>query len=400
MFKNYLKIAFRNLTKHKIYSFINVIGLAIGIACCILIFLFVENELSYDTFHKHADSIYRVYVTEDLPTRDPFSYSHTPAPMAGAMEQSFPDVIRAVRVETSTDNVRLGDRNFTERYHLVDSDFFEMFSFGLVRGNPATALRDLNSIVLSEQMAEKFFGGTDVLERRLTVKLGNEFHEFTVTGIAANVPQNSSIEFDILIPWENARKFRSERVLSHWFNVYLETYVQMSAPLETGTIESKLAAVVKNHYPERSHSMVTLHLQPMQDIHLNPDIPAGNHPTSDPVYSYILIGIALLILGIACINFMTLAVGRSATRAKEVGVRKVLGAFRSQLAKQFWGEALLMSFVALFLGMALATGFLPIFNELANKELSLSVGYLTISVLVALMLLVGLIAGSYPALVL
>ena len=400
MFKNYLKIAIRNLIRNKIYSTINVLGLAIGIACCILIFLFVANELSYDSFHQNADKIYRVYVTEDLPERDPFSYSFTPAQMAGAMEQSFPEVVRAVRFESRTDNIRVGENSFSEQYSLADPDFFELFDFPLLQGNPQMALADLNSVVLTEEIADKFFGRTDVVGRLLSIKLGDKFHDFAVTAVAKNIPENSSVTFDLLIPWENARKFRSERQLNNWFNVFMETYVQMAERLDAVAIEEKLDTVVKNHYPERAHSMVTLHLQPLLDIHLNPYIPAGIQPTSDPVYSYILIGIAVLILGVACINFMTLAVGRSATRAKEVGVRKVLGAVRVQLAKQFWGEALLMSFVALFLGVLLAALFLPIFNELANKELFLSADFLTLFVLAALMLLVGLIAGSYPALVL
>jgi putative ABC transport system permease protein len=400
MFKNYLKIALRNFVIHKLYTAINIIGLAIGIACSILILLFVRNELSYDRFHPNAENIYRVYVTEAPPGREPFTYSATPWPMATAMETSFPEVERAVRLAVRNDLVRLENTSFAERVHLVDTDFFEFFNFPLATGEPATVLQNLNAVVITESMAEKYFGDAPALGKRLSIKLGNEFYDFIVSGVAKDVPENSSIRFDFAIPFDNARKYVSERAATAWFNVFLETYVELSDPLAATDIESKLQAVVKNNYPAEDAGIVTLHLQPLTDIHLNPDIPPAFEPNSDPVYSYILTGIAVLVLGIACINFMTLAIGRSASRAREVGVRKVLGAVQQQLIKQFWGEAILMSFLALILGVFFALWGLPYFNDIAQKNLALSFDLTNMAMFFGLMLLAGMIAGSYPALLL
>lgn len=400
MLLNYIKIAFRNMVHQKLYSGINIVGLAIGIGCCLLIFLFVRNELSYDKFHQNAENIYRVYVTEDPPDRDAFTYVQTPALMAEAMEKSFPEVESAVRVLTRTDNLRFGDKNFSENYHLVDSDFFEIFSFPLIAGNPSTVLQNLNSVVLTESMASKIFGSTDILNQTLSIKLGNAFHDFTITGIAKDCPTNSSIQFSIAIPFDNARSFMRPRALTSWFNVFLETYVVLSAALAHPEMESKLEAVVKNNYSKEGADIVTLQLQSITDIHLNPDIPAGFVATSDPIYSTILSIVALLVLGIACINFMILSIGRSASRTKEVGVRKVLGALKSQLIKQFWGEAVLMSFIAMVLGTLLAIIFLPYFNEIANKQLAFAVDFFSLAIFAFLILLVAITAGSYPAFIL
>jgi putative ABC transport system permease protein len=397
MFKNYIKIALRTLFKQKLYSIINIIGLAVGIASCILIYLFVQNELSYDAFHKNADRLYRVYIIEDLPERDPFSYVEAPWQLAEALEQSFPEVEHAVRLDVRTDIVRYQDKNFTQRYHLVDPDFFEIFTFPLAQGSQLEVLRSLSSVVLTESTAEKIFGQEDPLNKRLSIKLGNEYHDFVVSGIAKDMPGNSSIQFDILIPFDHVRNYVRERSLSNWFDVFFETYVLLERPLDANEMEQKLQEVVRTHYPERSVNMVSLHLQPMTNIHLNPGLPSGIEPPSNPMYSYILVGIAVLVLGVACVNFMTLAIGRSASRTKEVGVRKVLGAVKAQLIKQFLGEALLMSASALFLSILLVGIFLPTFNELTNKALSLSIDLWTILFLALLMFLVGCIAGSYPA---
>jgi putative ABC transport system permease protein len=406
MFKNYLKIALRNLRRQSVYSFINVTGLAIGMACFILIFLFVRNETSYDRFHPNVANLYRVYVTEAPPDRDPFSYAETPAQMAHAFETSFPEVKRAVRLDVNRDLVRYQNTTFTERVHVADTDFFEVFHFPLLAGEPSAVLQDPSAVVLTESMAKKYFGKienpvrSEPLGKRLAIKLGNEFHDFFVSGIAKDVPENSSIRFDFVIPFDNVRTYKSERALSAWLNVSFETYVELAGPLTAAEIESKLHTVVKNHYPERIAPMITLHLQSMIDIHLDPTVPSGFEAISSPIYSYILLGIALLILIIACINFMTLAIGRSAHRSLEVGVRKVLGAVQSQLVKQFWSEAILMSFLALALSIFLAELFLPFFNDLANKRLSLAYDFPMLLAFTGLALVVGLIAGSYPALVL
>jgi putative ABC transport system permease protein len=398
--KAYFKVTVRNILKQKLFSFINIMGLAIGITACILIYLYVIHEWSYDKFHENATRLYRVYITEDLPQREPFSYVEAPFHLAEALEQTFPEVEQAVRLDVRTDILRYEEKSFSQRVHLADPKFFEIFTFPLLKGRKEDVLSSPSSVVLTKDTAERIFGQTDPIGKRLSIKLGDSFYDFIVSGIAKDVPPNSSIKFEIIIPFDNVHKYRSERALDHWFDVFFETYVLLDRPLSASVMEEKLQSVVKKNYPERSVDMVTLHLQPITDIHLNSDIPAGFEGTSDPVYSVILIGIAVLILIVACVNFMTLALGRSAGRAKEVSVRKVLGALRPQIIKQFLGEAAVMIFSALLLSILLVELFLPAFKSFTNEELFLSYGLSTIFFLAGLMLLVGFAAGSYPAFIL
>ena len=196
MFLNYIKITLRILSKQKVYAFINVFGLSIGIASCILIYLFVRDEWSYDRFHENAENLYRVYITEDLPERDPFSYVESPAQLAGALEESFPEVERAVRLDVRTDVIRIGENTFTQRYHLADPDFFEVFTFPLLQGAPASVLQSLNSVVITERIALRLFGTGEALRNRLAIKVGDQFHDFIVSGIPKirlRIPVSNSI---------------------------------------------------------------------------------------------------------------------------------------------------------------------------------------------------------------
>ena len=400
MLKNYFKIAMRMIVRNKLYSLINILGLTLGIVACILIFLFVRSELSYDQFHPDADRMYRVYVTEAPEGRDPFSYSLTPGRMGEAMKNSFPEVEDVVRAGLINDLVRYDNVTFRERVHIADANFFEFFNFPLVHGNPATVLKEKNTVVITEEMATKYFGNEDAAGQVISIKSGDEDIKFTVTGVARNIPENSSIQFDFVIPFENIHSRVSDQSFSNWFSIFLETWVRLKSPLNAKVMEEKLQAVATSNYPPEDAEIVTLHLQPITDIHLNKDIPPGFEPTSDPVYSYILSATAILILTIACINFTTLAIGYSVNRSREVGVRKVLGAMQSQLIRQFWGEAILMSFLALLSGLLLSMYALPWFNELANRNLALSFDFTMLLMAIGLMLVVGIAAGSYPALVL
>jgi putative ABC transport system permease protein len=400
MLKNYLKVTMRNIVKYKLHSGINITGLALGLAGCILILSFIGNELSYDSFHKNAKDIYRIYITEDLPDRDPFSYSVSPAPLANALEQSFPEVNKAVRIYTWTDIVKIDKKNFTERVHLVDRDFFQMFDFPIIVGGSNSIFKHQNSVVMTPSVSRKFFGEKNALGKSISIKLGNNFYDFVVSGIAEPAPENSSIQYQMLIPYENISKIISQRKLSHWFNVQSETYLHLNSQLDPETIKTKLSRVVQNHYPKRTINMVTLSLQPIEDIHLNPSIPAGIEPISNPMYSYILLAIAVLIILVACINFMILAIGQSSSRAKEVGIRKVMGARQNQLRNQFWGEAVVMSLIALVLSIGLAHLLLPLFNQLVNKNLIFSYSALSVTAFLVLAIVTGLIAGGYPALIL
>lgn len=401
MWKNYLTTTLRHLRRHAGYALLNVFGLSIGVAACLLIGLFVVDEWSYDRFHERSGDLYRAWVHERYSDDEEFVNTVTPFVLADALRTTFPDVEAAVRVAPLSARVQRGDGSLPERITWADASFFETFSFPLVQGLSAEALSTPRSIVLTETMARKYFGGRPALGKTLSVQLGDAFQDFTVTGVAADPPTASSIKFDFVVPYAAAEDLYSERARQSWFMVLAETYVLLTPDADLDALTAKLDAIGRLALGDRyAPGVYTVGLQPMPEIHLDTSFPAGLAPISDPLYAYILAGIALLILVVACINFMTLATGRSASRSREVGVRKAVGAHRSQLMAQFWGEAVLLSTVSLLVGLILALLFLPYFNDLAGRELAFRASTPGVLLLIALALGVGLVAGSYPAVVL
>ena len=395
MLTHYIKIAIRSLLKNRIYSFINLFGLAVGIACCLLIILFVRDEWSYDDFHPDAERIYRVAVEENYGEGQRFFNAVTPFPVGPLLRDTYPEFETFVRVAMIRNLVQREEKAFTERIHLIDPAFFTMFNFPLLQGKATT---DLNSVIVTEAMAEKYFSGENPIGKSISIQLANSPKTFVVAGIAQNPPSNTSIRFDFLISLENGNSIWSDRQRRSFTNVIPETYIRLSQGFDVAELSAKLPALFKKKWGERfQEGMYNLHFQPLLDIHLNTDYPAGIEPISDPAYSYILGAIALLVLLIACINFVTLTLGRSAERAREVGVRKVVGAGRPQLIRQFWGETVLLSFAALLLGVVVAEFALPGFNDLAGKTLALQFDGMLIFFMAGLMLFIGLLAGSYPA---
>jgi putative ABC transport system permease protein len=403
----------RNLRRHKGYAFINVVGLAIGLALCALIYLYVHNELTYDRFHERADRIFRVnvqYLDEEA------EMAWQPFPLAAALQADLPEVEATVRFFDQSLLVRAGEQAFEETIVFADPSVFGIFTFPLKRGNPATALSDPGSIVLSETAARKYFGDDDPMGRTVSLRMGEAYQDVVVTGVAYDVPGNASIRFDYLVPFaklsEGYEWIRNR--IDRWNASSFYVYALLSEQATAADVQAKMPAFRAQYYPDElarareedgwtgDTSPSVFHLQPLTEIHLDPAVMGGLSAASDPAYSYILAAIALAILGIACINFMTLAIGRSAGRAREIGVRKVVGAQRHQLMSQFWGEALLLSLLALGAGLLLAQLLLPTFNTLADRELRFEFfdGGSTLAVLVLLVLLVGLLAGSYPAVVL
>ncbi|PSR55128.1 macrolide ABC transporter permease [Adhaeribacter arboris] len=399
MLKNYLKIAVRYFFRHKTYSAINLLGLSIAVTCCLLIGLFVRQENSYDNFHAKADRIYRPWVKEIF-QNEPFVNTTTPYPLGPAIVTNYPEVEGMTRVVSVSGNVQQNGETFKERIHLVEPDFFKLFDFPLVQQSPAP-LRQLNTVILTEAMAQKYFGKENPIGKILKIQLDSALEAFSVTAVAKNVPVNSSIRFDFLVSFDHIKQIRSPKNLKHWHQVEGETYILLRPGILPAQLAAKFPTMVKAALGEEyKPNTYTISLQPIRDIHLNNELPEGIEPISNPAYSYILATIAGFILLIACINFMTLAIGRSASRAREVGMRKVMGAVRRQLMQQFWGEALFLTFLAVLLGLLLTVILLPAFNQLANKTLVFRLDAGTISLLLGLILVVGLIAGSYPALVL
>ena len=401
MIRNYFKVAMRYLLRNKGYTVINILGLALGITSCVLIMLFVRSEWSYDKFHSKADRIHRVWLQE-IYEGQTFTNTITPLPLGAMMKANMPDIDASCRVTNFNTFVQTNGNRFNESIKLVDSNFFQVFDFGIAEGDRNNVFPNTNTVVLSKKLAQKYFGKEQAIGKNLELQLGVEKFLFTVTAIAKNVPQESSIQFDMLIPHSNDKYLFSERARTRgWTSVFGETYVQLKTGVSTAETENKFPTLVKkikgDNYKEGEYN---LHLQPITDIHLNKKLPAGNLPISDPVYSYILATIGFLILLIGCINFVTLSIGRSTTRALEVGVRKVMGAERPQLIRQFWGEALLLVAFSLALAMMFSYILLKPFNAIVSRELVIAFDVFTVLFIIGLLLVVGLIAGIYPAIIL
>ncbi|MCW3119742.1 MAG: transporter permease [Chitinophagaceae bacterium] len=412
MIKNYFKTAFRNLRRNKVYSFINIAGLSLGLACAMLIILYVKDEVSYDRFHKDVSQIYRIGMKRIKPDGSVDGIGGYTGYFQGPrFTAAIPEIKAFVRIQSNQKDIKTGTEIKSQEMLAVDSNFFSVFSFPLVSGNAKTALLGTNSLVLSEEMAKKQFGTTNAVGKTILVKEEDKFVPYVVTGVAKKCPQNSSIKFDVLFPFKVSREDESNN--ENWFNFFLNTVVVLNPGFDIKTVEAKMKKVYEADAKE-SIKMVaekygdvatTIYsLQPFTDMHLSKDYRADNglSDASNPAFSYILSGIALFVLLIACINFVNLTVARSIKRAKEIGIRKVIGGDRKQLMMQFLGESFILCFISFVLAAFLVLLVLPVFNTLSNKTLAIS--YLFDVKLVAgyfvLFLITGLLAGFYPALVL
>ncbi len=411
MLKSYLKIALRNLAKQKVYSGINILGLAVGLAGAILILLFVQNELSYDRFHENTDNLYRVFViwhAEDGSIERTFR--GVTMPMGPAMEDEFPEIKHSVRIDHNSATVRSEGRLFSERVTQVDKSFFQVFSFPLVAGDPTSVFAQANAVVLSENQARKYFGGADPLGKTLALISGQEQGDFVVTGVAAQPPSNSTISFNILIDIESANRLNMNASwVDNWAGFSWQTYVLVRGRGSADGILQKLPDFTEEHYApfiedlrarkgwKGTKSPMSFGLQPITRVHLDPYVSGSLNLNA----IFILGGIGFIVLFIACINFMNLSIGRASTRSLEVGMRKVLGALRRQLVRQFWGEFLVITGMAVIAGLFLAEFLLPTFNRLSGRRLSLEemLQPANIMTLLALFIFVGIASGSYPALV-
>ena len=409
MFKNYLKIALRTFLDQKLYSAINIFGLSLGIACCILIFLFIKNELSYDRFNTNADSIVRVLTeTEEANGEIEFD-AYQPMPEVPALLTEYPEIVHATRLSTGGAILTYGENSFHETIMFTDPDIFSMFDIKFISGNSAAALRDPNEIVLTKEMAQKYFNKENPVGKQILMRTPAGSEAFVVSGVTESMPSNSTLQFDFLMNIQKHRMY--ERAKDRWTSSNGSAYLQLAGGVKPEELNRKLPAFVQKYfgkiierrqqtgYLSKKPNSFQLLLQPLKDVHLDTRIKYSPDDIGNPTYCYILGGIALLVLIIACINFVTLTIGRSANRTKEVGVRKTLGASRTQLIKQFWSEAILFSAIAIFIGAVLAEVLLPTFNQIAGKQLFLSFFDLgLIGALACLMLLTGILSGIYPSL--
>lgn len=412
MFSNYFKTALRNLLRNKVYSFINIIGLSLGLTCSMLIMLYVKDEVSYDRFHKNVANIYRIdnkNIKPDGSVENSNGYSgYLQGPRFAA---DIPEIKYFVRYQQNYRDIKNGTEIKSQEVFYTDSSFFSAFSFPLLSGNPATALKEPNDMVISEDMAKKQFGTTNALGKTMLFKSDEKFEPYVVTGVAKNCPQNSSIKFEVLMPIKVSKQEEANN--DNWFSFFMNTFVVLTPGADVNAVNAKMTKAYETDAQETIKKIAekfdfkdktVYFLQQFTDMHLNKELKADNGLVggSNPMFSYILSGIAIFILLIACINFVNLTVARSIKRAKEIGIRKVVGGDRGQLIMQFLGESFILCFIAFVLAIALVEIVLPVFNNLSNKALSLS--YLFDVKLVAgyilLFIITGMLAGFYPALVL
>jgi len=394
MFKNFLKIAFRNLLRNKSFSAINIIGLAIGMASAIIILLWIQNEMSYDQFHQKKDRIYEVW-NRAFFSNQLSSWNTTPKVLARALEKDLPEVEQATRVNWPSDHLLgIGDKRLLVTGYMVDSNFLQMFSFPLLNGNPASSLKEMYSIVITEKLAKKLFGHEDAMGK--IIRYDNS-DNFTVTGILKDLPNNTRFDFEYLLPWSYLRKTGGDDNI--WGNNSTKTYVLLKPNTSLASVEPKIKVIKQKYDDDAKKSNWQMFLYPISRWRLYSDFANGYETNGGRITLVKLFGIiAVFILLIACINFMNLSTARSEKRAKEVGIRKVVGARKGSLISQFIGESVLLAFIAGIIAIIIVQLSLPAFNQLTDKNLFIpynipqfwlaSIGFV---------LFTGFLAGSYPA---
>ncbi len=409
MIRNYLKVALRNIFKHKFFSAINILGMTVGITACLLIILYVKDELSYDRFHAHADRIYQVGLHGKIGGQD-IRVSNTCPPLAVAMVEAIPEVESATRISQYFGEVivKLDDKSFIEdKVFFADSNFFDFFSFHLMEGDAKTALKEPNSVVLTPKMAGKYFPSGQALGKLLVI--GNENKAYKVTGIVQAAPPASHVHYEFLISASSSDDLKR----TIWLNNFLYTYFTLKENASLANVERKFNdLVVKFVGPEVEKFMGTTlkqmhesggtygyYVTRLTDIRLHSTSQGDLEPGGNIVYVYSFGVIAIFIILIACINFMNISTARSAGRAKEVGLRKTLGSQRSQMIGQFLAESMIYSFLAVALSLMVTYILIPAFNLLAGKELNFAVlmDLRFLLEIIVVMIFVGIVAGSYPA---
>lgn len=414
MLKNYLKIAIRNLLKQKLFSFINILSLTVGLTCSILLYLYVQDELSFDQFNANKDSIYRVVQVGNLPDGS-LEYEglfHSIA-FGPTLVNDNPSIEIAIRFFKMWPEgkyyVKQEENSFHDDVLYADFELFEVFDFPLIIGSIDT--KNLNSVVISETAAQKYFGVEDPINKPLAIRIGDEYVDFTVSAVFKNIPSNSSVQFDVLLPFNHIATIGE---LKDWQTSWgfgaITTYVRLKDGTDPLSLSESMAKTMATYYPnyaeiakERGYESTEAYrhyrLESLNDIHFNSKVTRGLVPSSDPMYSYILMILVVGILAIACINFMNLSISRSANRVKEVGLRKTVGAVKGQLITQFLGESVLLSIFAFGISFLLVDLLLPVFNFLTDKNIAIA-SMLSLQFILGMLgvsLVVGLVAGVYPA---
>ena len=399
MFRNFIKSSIRSLIKDRLNSIINLFGLSVGLTCSVLIYLYVKNELTYDQFHQHYENIYRVYTTNESKSDDHSGFhTATSALLGPKMQEVLPEVSRQVRMTEAACKVTLDGKKMNEEIALFDSAFFDIFSFSLIKGSLRCALCDPKSVVLTEDIAKKYFGNNDPINEQLEIKISNSSDWYTVKAVIENPPSNSSLKYSLIAPYQNAFQFIPEDLGKTWDASFGETYVLLTEGSNYEEIPEKMVPVIEaalgDKYMEGDY---VVNLQPIKDLHFSTADESGIVHTADVKYVYIISGVALLILLLASINFTTLSIGKSFSRGKEVGVRKVVGSSKKLIVWQFLGESILLTFLGFLCAILLASYTLPWFNDLSGVNLAMDISLKDVAVFILFGLLVGILSGSYPA---
>jgi len=398
MFKNYLKITLRNTLNHKGYSFINISGLAVGMACCILIFLWVQDELGFDSFHKNYHQLCRAVQYQHNKDGAVFPVAVTSGSLGPAFKDEYPEVLEYVRYRPIKNVlIRYKDKKFFETgFTFADPSLFKIFTFPFLQGDPESALADPYSLVITKRMAEKYFQNTDPIGK--SINFGS-LVDFIVSGVIDNVPLNSHLQFDFIGPFETVSKKLGLDI--KWHNNYYYTYLLLDKNTDVEILTSKIRYYIKKIQPQ---STAEFGIQLLKDIHLrsNYAIDLKGHSEIQSVYVTFFSAIAIFVLIIACINFMNLTTARSANRAKEIAMRKVSGAKRSDIARQFFGESFVVAIFSLVLALFLVALSIPFFNTLSGKQLNVS-SFLNLDIILGILgitLITGFLSGFYPSLLL
>lgn len=410
MLRNYFKIAFRNLWKNKVYALINIVGLSVAFGSAMLLFLTARFELSFDDFQANKEHLYKVFFKLNLADGTRMGTS-MPAPLTPALKADFKSEIKHIsRIMDSGVQVVQGNKTLDQDLNYVDADFLKMFSFEMLKGNLNTALNDLRSIVINKSTAEKLFGSGEPIGQTINLNFGEKTEGFLVTGVVANAPENSTIESEMMIRFENNPSYQANK--EEWNNQNHNLYIQLAENVSQETFEKKLKPFTQKYYkgtidqikkeggkPDERGEVFSIRTFSLLDEHFMKH--NGGVLVKDKMYPYMLLIVSILVVLIACINFINLSIARSLERAKEVGMRKALGAVKNQILGQFWGEAFILCIIGFLIGSLLATLTMPTYNSLFRSTISLQslLNPATALVLITSFLGITLIAGGYPALV-
>lgn len=408
MIRNYVLIAWRSLVKNKVYSTINVLGLSLGFAVCMLISLFVKDEFSFDQFQEKKENLYRLVVGETSSSQEAFNFGDTGFKHGKSFYGQIPELDKMVRIQGEMVNIRHNNDIFLQTASIVDSSFFDLFSATFVEGSPYMALESPESVVISESVAKKYFGNEPALGKFLEIERDKEFKPHKIMGVTRDMPMNSTIRLDLLLPIDYAKPTDEA-----WINFYLNTFFLLKPGSDVAKVETQMNSIFANEAKDELaeakkqwnyDNQLEFKLQPFLDLHLSKTYRAQNglNNSTNSNLSYVLSGLALFILLIACINFINISIAHSMQRSREIGVRKAVGGMRKQLIFQFMSESFLLNLTSFILALIWVQLALPIFNQIASKSLAFEylLDYRLILAYLAIFLFTGFLTGFYPALVL